>query len=200
MNRYSYRSQILIVAVVALSPMAAYARGKTIPADGGAVNFGAQLLHSEDGCVSLDGTVASGDFFDNLKREDGGSQPEYTKQGKTVTEYPELLTASIRILGNQCAARDSGTRSSIFNEDSFSLTFGVEWKSGMRVRPAVLSSVSARCIGSSVLINPSGGISAVPSLTCQITVNAKGVPLADHLIVSVFSADGKRLTRLSAAP
>jgi hypothetical protein len=31
-------------------------------------------------------------------------------------------------------------------------------------------------------------------------VDSKGVPLGDHLIVSIFAPDGRRLTRLSARP
>jgi hypothetical protein len=40
----------------------------------------------------------------------------------------------------------------------------------------------------------------VSSLLCQLTVESKGIPLGEHLIVSVFAPDGKRLTRLSARP
>jgi hypothetical protein len=154
-----------------------------------------------EGCLSVDGTIASGTFFENLKRNDSGILPEYRKRGELVTEYPESLTASIRIIGNQCTEAPS-LHSSIFNGDSYSLSFEVDWKNGLQLSPAVLSPIVAHCVGSSVLINPSGDgdIITAPLVTCQLTVASKGVPLADHLIVSVFSADGKLLTRISAAP
>ena len=58
---------------------------------------------------------------------------------------------------------------------------------------------SLRWVGSRTFINPSKD-QTVPSVICQLTVESKGVPLADRLIASIFSADGRPLTRLSAAP
>jgi hypothetical protein len=197
MNRRRYLQGMLITLIVGMLPVFAHARSRNKPTYDGVVNFGPQLLYLDDGCLSVDGTVTSGTFFADLKRNDSGSLPEYSKRGELVTEYPESLTASIRIIGNQCAAAPS-SHSPVFEGDSYSLTFEVDWKNGVQLNPA--SPIVAHCVGSSVLINPSGDIIAAPSVTCQLTVASKGVPLADHLIVSVFAADGKRLTRLSAAP
>jgi hypothetical protein len=199
MNRRRYLQGILVTLIVGMFPVVAHARSRNNPTYGGVVNFGPQLLYLADGCLSVDGTVTSGNFFEDLKRNDGGSLPEYRKRGELVTEYPESLTASIRIIGNQCAAAPS-SHSPVFNGDSYSLMFEVDWKNGFQLSPAVLSPIVAHCVGTSVLSNPSGDIIIAPSVTCQLTVASKGVPLADHLIVSVFAADGKRLTRLSAAP
>jgi hypothetical protein len=192
---------IVFALLVGMFPLIAHARPRDSQTYGGMVNFGSQLLYLDEGCLSVDGTMTSGNFFENLKRNDNGILPEYRKSGELVTEYPDSLTASIRIIGNRCAAA-SGSHSPIFNGDSYSLSFGVAWKNGFELSPAVLSSTVVRCVGTSVLINPSGDgdIVTAPLLTCQLTVASKGIPLADHLIVSVFAADGKLLTRLSAAP
>jgi hypothetical protein len=197
MTQRRYIQGALVALLVGMFSLVAHARSRNNPTSEGVVNFGPQLLYLDDGCLSVDGTVTSGTFFEDLKRNDSGSLPEYRKAGELVTEYPESLTASIRIIGNQCAAAPS-THSAVFSGDSYSLTFEVDWKSGVQLNPA--APIVAHCVGSSVLINPSGDIIAAPSVTCQLTVASKGVPLADHLIVSVFAADGKRLTRLSAAP
>jgi hypothetical protein len=177
-------------------PMAAGAGGRNSTSYDGAVDFGAQLLHLDDGCLALDGTVTSGHFFDDLKRTEINHEFEFKKRGKVVTEYPESLTTSIRIAGGQCAAL-SNRPSSIFRGDSYSLRFQVEWKDGLQLRPAALSP-GARCVGSSSILIPSQ--ETIPSITCQLTVDGRGVPLADHLIVSIFAPDGTRLTRLSAGP
>lgn len=174
------------------------ARGKSSPTYDGAVDFGSQLIHLDDGCLALDGRVTSGTFFDDLKRTEVGRRFEFRKRGKVVTEYPQLLTTSIRIAGDRCAAL-SNSPASVFRGDSYSLKFQVEWKDGMQLRPATLSPVSARCVGSNSIPIPSQDYT-IPVITCQLTVDSKGVPLADHLIVSLFTADGQRLTRLSAAP
>lgn len=199
MSRFRSRRGILLFFIVGIFPISAHAGGGSNPTSDGVVNFGAQLLQLEDGCIFVDGNVTSGSFFGDLKRTDVSGQLEYRKRGKVVTEYPDSVTTSIRIVGGQCPAALANPPSSWFNGDSYSLKFAVEWKDGMQLRPAVLSPVLAHCVGFSSVTIPDRGY-AIPSITCEMTVASKGVPLADHLIVSVFAADGNRLTRLSAAP
>ncbi len=189
---------ILVVLFIALLPGWAHARGKSATYDG-SLDFGAQLLHLNDGCLSVDGTVTSGNFFKDLKRSDLGIQSKYLKEGRVVKEYPESVITSIRIVGEQCSTLSPNSISSIFDGDSYTLTFEVAWKDGMQLKPAALQPAVARCVGYRVLTNPNKD-SAVPAITCEMTVNSRGVSLDNHLIVSVFSADGTRLTRLSAAP
>lgn len=196
MSRRRYSGAILLAL---LFPFAAHARGKNSSTYDGVVDFGAQLLHLDDGCLSVDGRVTSGNFFDDLKRTDIGGRLEYRKHGRVVTQYPESLTTSIRIAGDPCVAALSNSPSSVFRGDSYSLKFKVEWKDGMHLRPAVLSPAVAHCVGYSSITGPGGDV-AIPSIICQMTVDSKGIPIADHLIVSIFAADGKRLTRISAAP
>jgi hypothetical protein len=199
LSRHRFNRGMFLLLVVGLVPMRGEARGKNSPTYDGAVDFGSQLIHLDDGCLTLDGRVTSGNFFDDLKRSEVGSRFEFRKRGKVVTEYPQLLTTSIRIAGDRCAAALSNSPTSVFRGDSYSLKFQVEWKDGMQLRPATLSPVSARCVGSTSIPIPSQDYT-IPVITCQLTVDSKGVPLADHLIVSLFTADGQRLTLLSAAP
>jgi len=199
LSRHRFYRGIFLLLVAGLFPIRGEARGKNSPTYDGAVDFGSQLIHLDDGCLALDGRVTSGTFFDDLKRSEVGSRFEFRKRGKVVTEYPQLLTTSIRIAGDRCAAALSNSPASVFRGDSYSLKFQVEWKDGMQLRPATLSPVSARCVGSNSTPIPSQDYT-IPVITCQLTVDSKGVPLADHLIVSLFTADGQRLTRLSAAP
>lgn len=199
MTRYRYLRGILLALIIGIFPMGADARGRNNLTYDGAIDFGAQLIHMDDGCVALNGTVTSGNFFEDLKRIEIGTGLEFRKHGRVVTEYPDSLTTSVRISGGQCAATLSNSLSSIFRSDSYSLKFQVAWKQGMQLRPAVLSPVVAQCIGYSSIPIPSQDFTG-PSIVCQLTVDSKGVPLVDHLIVSIFAADGKPLTRLSARP
>ena len=199
MNRHRYFRGLLLILLMGVSPLAAYARGgRNNPTYDGMITFGSQLLYLDDGCLSVDGNISSGHFFDDLQRKDLGGRFEYRKQGKVVTQYPETLTTSIRLAGDKCIAELSNAPSAVFNGDSFTVRFAVEWKDGMQMRPARLSQVEAHCVGSTSLAIPQEV--TIPTVTCQLKVDAKGVSLADHLIVSVFDVDGKRLTRLSAAP
>jgi hypothetical protein len=199
MSRNHYCQGFLLILIIGMFAIVGDAADRTNPVYDGAVDFGSQVVQLNDGCLAFDGTVKSGNFFEDLKRKDIGSRLEFRKRGRVVTEYPESLTTSIRIAGGQCTATLSDLPSSIFHGDSYSLRFQVEWKEGTQLRPAVLSPVAARCIGYSS-IPTAGQASTTPSVACQLTVNSKGVPLTDHLIVSVFAPDGTRLTRLSARP
>jgi hypothetical protein len=198
MSRYRYRRGILVLFVLSMFPIGASAGGRGSSTYDGSIDFGPQLLRMDDGCLALNGTVTSGSFFEDLKRIETGHQFEFTKGGRVVTDYPESLTTSIRIVG-QCAATLPSPPSSVFHGDSYSVRFEVEWKDGMQLRPAELSTDAAHCTAYSSIPIPRQDYT-IPSITCQLTVESKGVPLADHLIVSVFAADGKRLTRLSARP
>jgi hypothetical protein len=199
MSRNCHCRGILLPLIIGILAIGADARRKNDTTYDGSVGFGSQVIYLNDGCVSVDGAFKSGNFFEDLKRSDTGSEFEFRKSGSVVTEYPEYLTTSIRLVGGECADTISRPPSSIFHNDSYSLRFQVAWKDGMEMRPAVLSPIVAHCTGASSTPIPSRDFT-IPSITCEMTVDSHGVPLADHLIVSVFTADGKLLTRLSAHP
>lgn len=175
--------------------VSAHARGGSQRAYDGFINFPPQIVQSKNGCLWIDGTLTSGHFFDGLERKDLGGVFEYTMSGKVLTDYPESVTASIRILDDQCVSTFSHSRFSVGDDDRHSFSFQVAWKTDVQLRPALLSPSGVRCIGSS-----STRALSAPLLTCQMSVKSEGTPLSDHLIVSVFAGDGTRLTRLSAAP
>ena len=197
-RRHCFRGFVVSLVFCVCSGAVA-ARPKSSPTYDGAVGFGAQLLHLDGGCLSVEGSITSGNFFDDLKRADVHGQLEYSKRGKEVSEYPRSVTTSVRIVGDSCSGTMSSSPSSIFRGNSYSVRFVVEWKNGMQLRPAALAPIPARCVGYSSATVP-GGEATIPSITCQMTVNSEGIPLADHLIVSIFTADGRPITRISAAP
>jgi hypothetical protein len=199
MTRPPYLLYILAILLLGTFPLGARGRGRNTPTHDGQLDFGAQLLHSEKGCLFVDGNVTSGSFFEDLKRVDLDGRFEYRKQGRAVTQYPDSLTTSIRVVGNQCAPFSLNAPSAIFNGDSYTLRFEVEWKDGLDLRPAVLSPDVANCTGFNSVTIPDRGFT-IPTVTCRLTVNAKGVPLGDHLIVTVYAPNGESITRLSAAP
>jgi hypothetical protein len=176
-----------------------FGRGRNNPTYDGKVNFGPQMLHLDGGCVYVDGSLTSEDFFQNFERVDAGDHFEFRKDGKPITEYPGVVTTSIRVMGNQCGAPGPGDHAVLFGVNSYSLKFEVAWKDGLDMKPAALSSGGASCTGFNSITIPDRGY-AIPTISCQLRVNADGVPLGDHLIVAIYSADGRQITRLSAAP
>jgi hypothetical protein len=199
MFQSSFSKASLLGLVLIAFPLAASARPRNNPSYGGQIDFGAQMLHLNDGCASVHGMVTSGDFFDDLKRIDNSGRMEYKKQGKPVTEYPDSITSSIRIAGDPCAAERSSSPSAFFQNHSYALKLEVYWKRDMKLRPALLSPLVANCRGYSSITTPDESVS-IPSITCELTVKSKGVPLSDHLIVSILTPDGTPITRISAAP
>jgi hypothetical protein len=199
MSRRPHLLSLLAILIIGMFPLGALGGGRNTPAYDGQLDFGAQLLQSNGDCLFVDGNVTSGAFFQDLRRLDLGDRFEYRKHGKIVTQYPDSLTTSIRVVGNQCGPVSGNAPSSIFKRDSYTLTFEVEWKDGLNLSPAVLSTGVAHCTGFNSVTVPDRGFS-IPTVTCKLTVNAKGVPLDDHLIVSVYAPSGEQITRLSAAP
>jgi hypothetical protein len=199
----SIRARLLagILALLATGalPLTAQAGGNGSAAYDGSVAFGRQVIQLDDGCLAVDGTMASGAFFEDLKRVEVGRQFGFRKHGRAVSEYPDSLTTSILIAGGRCESAWSNSDSAVFQGGSYALKFQVDWKEGMQLRPAALFPVAARCTGYRPITAP-GRELASAAVLCQLTVDSKGVPLGDHLIVSIFSVDGKRLTRLSARP
>lgn len=201
MSRDRHSAKILLALLIGLLPIGASARSRKDATYDGSVDFGSQLLNLKGGCFAVDGSVRSGNFFDDLKRIDSGDQIEYVKEGKVLTEYPDSVTTSIRIMGSDCTQGYSGPALPIFEGNSYSMTFQVQWKDGMQLTPAMLSPAVAHCVGTRIITNASrDSTSTFPALTCELTVESRGVSLMKHLIVSVFSPDGSRLVRLSAAP
>ena len=192
MSRWRRPSGILLSGILTLAPLGASAQPRTSE---GVIQFGSQLVYLKDGCLSVHGTLTAGSFFADLRRIDVGGQLEYKKHGQAVKEYPEWLTASIDI--DLCQAPSPYSTSSLFLGDSRPFRFEVDWKHEMQMRPAVVAPAAAHCSRYSpvALLGEDP-----PSIHCEMTVASKGVPLADHLIVLIFRADGRRLTRISAAP
>src|ERR1700685_633356 len=88
MSRYRYLTGILLTFVIGAFPIAVHAGSKSDATYDGELAFGSQVLYMDDGCLSVNGSVTSGTFFDNLKRINaGGGRFEYRKRGNVVTEY-----------------------------------------------------------------------------------------------------------------
>ncbi len=199
MSRLRYLIRLLLGVIIGMTSIAVSARPKNNSTYDGQVDFGAQLLRVDGACLSVHGAMTAGRFFDDLRRVDKAGRLEYRKRGKLVTEYPESLTTSIRISRDACGGGYSKSPSPIFRGDSYSLKLLVYWKHDMQMRPAALAPDLARCVGYLIATAPDENL-AVPSISCQMTVASKGVPLGDHLIVSILAADGRPITRIAAAP
>jgi hypothetical protein len=166
----------------------------------GEILFSPQVLRVDDGCIAFGGAVTSGDYFRDFERIENGNNIEFRKHGQLITEYPESLTLSIRIAGSRCDESSWDLAPSFFqNGSAEALKFQGEWKEGMRLRPVEGLTVVSHSRKSSSIHFPDRDLTTY-AVEYHIDVNSKGVPLSNHLIISVLTPDGKRLVRLSAAP
>ena len=187
----------LVLLILGMFPIEGVAGDKSKSAQDGTIDFGAQYGRLDGGCIGFSGVVSSGTFFNHLKRTGTDGHVEFTKDNRMVTEYPESLRVEIRIAGGPCGPGHPELRPSILAVDADPLRFRVEWKEGMQLKPAIQGPIAVHCSYSPGSPWPGFGLTVK---TCQMAVDGKGVPLVDHLIVSLLTANGTTLVRLSAAP
>ena len=184
---------MLVCTLLVLFLACACVKGGSRRSSDGILRFPPQIVQLNKGCIWIDGTLTAGRFFQGLARKDRDGVFEFTQGGELLTDYPQTVVASIRILDDQCVSTSVPYSLSLAGGNRRPFSFKVAWKAGLQLRPAALSA-GVDCVGSS------GRPTIALPMTCQMAVKSQGTPLSDHLIVSVFGADGERLSRLSAAP
>jgi len=172
------------------------------PDDRNTLDFGVQRLILNGKCFFGGGNVEGGDFFSGLRRKESPDGFRFYKRGRLVSEYPDQLSITLRVSKFRCTAQGAprDLELLVLSDDFLSsLKFKVEWKVGTRLRPVdgfVL-------LGYKHLrenLSFSSDSSQDDVVQYQMTLTSKGIPLSDHLIVSVFNSDDTLFVRLSAAP
>jgi hypothetical protein len=143
-------------------------------------------VRDRDVCVNFSPVMASGDFFDGLQRHETPSGDEFHKNSRLVTNFPEQLTVQLQLSISVCDA-DIYTPAPAPGFVS-GIRFRAQWKRGLAMRPVTELRVQR------VAITSEEGDSRLLFL---LKIRDQGVPLTDHLIISVISPQGKLLSRMS---
>jgi hypothetical protein len=183
----------LLIATLLLLPPNAPSAGRRH--FGSVVLMGKLILIFDDTKLLFHAGMTSGDFFDRLERRMTDRQRFYL-DSSPVSNYPDLL--KVNLFANQWTSggrpewasppiRCTGVAKTVMEF----LETKAEWKTGMVLRP--VSKITVRRLGRSEM-------AATAIWGYELTISSKGVPLTDHLVVSVYGPDSSLIARFSGAP
>jgi len=144
-------------------------------------------IRSDDVCVNFIPVMQSLGFFNGLERIDTPQGSEFRRNSQAVDYFPDYLTIEINIRIEVC---DANIYTPAKTPDVIKgIQFRVQWKRGLYLRPAPNVTIERKPLQMEEGDN---------RLLYVIKVRDHNVPLTDHLILSVISANGKILSRMSA--
>ena len=147
-----------------------------------------------DVCFSLFASMDAGDFFKGLeyrKKTANHFASEFRKNGQIVSVFPEELQIGIGFQTVPCTGTKQPELSPAQVDDLLrSIDLQVSWKSGLEYR-------SAKLVGPPVLLAKPVTIQKVVGEMYTLHVRARGVPITDHLVVSVLDPDKRVLTHVT---
>lgn len=163
---------------------------------GRVVLMGKWTLVFDDRRILFHAGMMSGDFFDQLERRETSEGPRFFLHSgsitKSVTSYPESLV--VKVFGSPWDLgetafdkRCTGTAAALMD----SLQFRAEWKTGLEIRP--VSKMSVRRLQRKEM-------APTALWGYELDIDAYGVPLSDHLIVTAYGHDSSIIVRFSGAP
>jgi hypothetical protein len=144
-------------------------------------------IRSGEVCVNFIPVLQSLGFFNGLERIDTPQGPEFLRNSNPVQFFPDYLTLEINIRIEVC---DANIYTPAKTPDIIKgIQFRVQWKRGLYLRPAANVSIERKPLQMEEGDN---------RMLYVIKVRDHSVPLSDHLILSVISASGKIMSRMSA--
>jgi hypothetical protein len=144
-------------------------------------------IRTGDVCVNFIPVLQSLGFFNGLERIDTAQGSEFRRNSQAVDFFPDYLTLEINVRIEVC---DANIYTPAKTPDIIKgIQFRVQWKRGLYLRPAANVTIERKPLQMEEGDN---------RMLYVIKVRDHGVPLSDHLILSVISASGKIMSRMSA--
>ena len=144
-------------------------------------------IRAGDVCVNFIPVMQSLGFFNGLERIDTSQGSEFRRNSQPVDFFPDYLTIEITIRIEVC---DSNMYTPAQTPDAIKgMQFRVQWKRGLYLRPVASLTIERKPLRLEEGDN---------QMLYVIKVRDHNVPLTDHLILSVISANGKIMSRMSA--
>lgn len=140
-------------------------------------------------CVAVLVGLESGDFFKGLTRMQTASGVQYRKGNTLIETFPDTLKILIRAKAIRCDLTPSWLGPRLNDHFMKSLRFEAASKRGLMSVPAEQISSSAY----KVPFTESGP----DQWAYELVIGLNKVPITDQLTVSVFSENGKLLTRIT---
>jgi hypothetical protein len=144
-------------------------------------------IRSGDVCVNFIPVLQSVGFFNGLERIETPQGPEFRRNSHPVDYFPDYLILEINIRIEVC---DANIYTPAKTPDVIKgIQFRVQWKRGLYLRPVANVSIERKPLQMEEGDN---------RMLYVIKLRDHAVPLTDHLILSVISANGKIMSRMSA--
>ncbi len=144
-------------------------------------------IRAGDVCVNFIPVMQALGFFNGLERIDTPQGSEFLRNSNPVDFFPDYLTIEINIRIEIC---DANIYTPAKTPDLIKgMQFRVQWKRGLYLRPAASVTIERKPLAMEEGDN---------RMLFVIKVRDHNVPLTDHLILSVLSASGKIMSRMSA--
>ncbi len=144
-------------------------------------------IRAGDVCVNFLPVLQSVGFFNGLERIETPEGPEFRRNSHPVDFFPDYLVLEINIRIEVC---DANMYTPAKTPDVLrGIQFRVQWKRGLYLRPVANVSIERKPLQMEEGDN---------RMLYIIKLRDHSVPLTDHLILSVVSANGKILSRMSA--
>jgi hypothetical protein len=163
----------------------------------GQVSMAADVSRFADTCWFLTGTFGHEDYFNDLRVRKTRDETKYLKAGNEVYNFPDQTDIVIYLESVECVQDKASSKHKDDSPEEAidSVEFKVEWKRKEYMRQAKMISFHITKQLLSVTNRPFSHVHK--SWKAAISVESLGVPLSDHLIVSMISKDGVRLARIS---
>jgi len=158
---------------------------------GKTVSLGAKQAQLDEICITVHSSLIAGDFFDSLQKIPSDHGVEFRKESNIVENFPDTIFVTIRAFVSQCGEKSSHDGEIKKEIDLMeSLHFAASWKSGSETREIPDLSVKRSAKTSSAFYH---------DWLYQLSIPSQNIPLTDHLKVSIFTKDGKRVVAFTAA-
>jgi hypothetical protein len=159
------------------------------------VMYFADFSEVDGGFIVIRGVLGPGSFFKDLQCLDSAENTVFMNDAGEALTFPDRLTIKLFIIG-PVPLSEFAQPKRLNAEYMLGLRFSANWKRGVKMRPVK----ALRELTASESQPPDFAVplNARQCWIYEFAVEDANVPLTDHLILSIFSPENKRLARLSA--
>jgi|SRR5215472_4739977 len=161
-----------------------------------AMRFGGSVELDENLRALLLGMVGPPEFFRDLRGVDSLRGSTFENDQGEVRFFPERMTITLRILGPVTGNGKSIPSRKLNHDLMEGLRFKVQWKRGMKMRS--VKEFRLLAVSESNFADLDNFGLPVDGWTYEMVLEDSEVPVTDHLILYISSAENKLLARMSA--
>jgi hypothetical protein len=167
---------------------------KTTKAHCGVTQF-ADFSEVDGAFIVIRGVLGPGSFFKNLQCVDSAENTVFMNDAGEALTFPDRVTITLFIIG-PVPLSEFAQPKKLDAEYMLGLRFSATWKRGVKMRP--VNAFRELTVSESQSLDFAVPLNARQCWIYEFAVEDTDIPLTDHLILSIFSPENKRLARLSS--